>query len=88
MSKKRLIEEATEATRLAKHPGTNFTGKGLLPTTQEELEDWYMMYWPAGSGPIQQCRVICAALEEIAQLRGYTTDFVALKQRIIPGSCR
>lgn len=79
MSKRRHVEEATEALRLAVNPGTNFMGKGLLPSTQVELEDWYLKYWPAGSGPLQQCRVICAAFEEIARSRGYSTDFIKLR---------
>lgn len=51
----------------------------ILPTDQATLEEWYVQYYPAGSGPLQSMRVICAALEEIAAARGYDTDFVKLR---------
>lgn len=79
MGKRQQVNQAQEDLRLAINPGTNFMGKGLLPSTQVELEDWYLKYWPAGSGPLQQCRVICAAFEEIARARGYDTDFIQLR---------
>lgn len=50
-----------------------------LPTTQEELEDWYVKWFPRGSGPLNAMRIICQLLEEVSAARGYTTNFTVLR---------
>lgn len=66
------------------HATRNFPD--MLPATQEILESWYISYWPAGSGPLAMMRLVCAALEEIAELRGYDTNFVELRKTAFKGS--
>lgn len=42
-----------------------------LPNLEaEELFGLWKAYYPAGSGPLQACRVICGCLEHIASVRG------------------
>lgn len=50
----------------------------IVPQTQKELEELYVAYYPGGSGPLTQMAIICKLLEEIAALRGYEIDFLAL----------
>lgn len=50
----------------------------LLPADQASLEEMYISFYPKGSGPLGVMRYFCAALEEIAELRGYNIDFVKL----------
>ena len=50
-----------------------------LPKDQVELEDWYVKFWPRGSGELGMMRIICQMLEEIALARGYTTNFAVLR---------
>ena len=38
--------------------------------SEEILNDWYRMCKPKGPGPLGLCRMLCAALEEIAELKG------------------
>lgn len=53
----------------------------IMPATQAELEDWYNKFYPQGSGPLGVMRLLCAALEELAEHRGYDTNFIELRER-------
>ena len=53
----------------------------VMPATQADLEDWYNNFYPRGSGPLGVMRLLCAALEEIAELRGYDTNFIELREQ-------
>lgn len=57
----------------------------LLPVDQADLEKMYLDFYPKGSGPLGVMRYFCAALEELAEHRGYDTDFVALRKTHLPG---
>jgi hypothetical protein len=46
----------------------------LVTMTEEELVSLWRAWYPQGSGPIGAMRVICAAIEAVAKLRGFNID--------------
>jgi len=40
--------------------------------TEEQLQEYYLAYYPKGSGPLGAMKVICALLESIAIDKGFT----------------
>lgn len=37
---------------------------------EETLQDWYIRMRPVGSGPLGMMRIVCALIEEVAELKG------------------
>lgn len=46
-------------------------GKNVQTFPEEMIKDWYRKCNPKGSGPLGLCKMLCAALEEITELKGY-----------------
>lgn len=45
--------------------------KDTLDTSNESLKDWYEKCQPTGSGPTGIMRMLCALIEEIAEIKGF-----------------
>jgi len=71
-----------------KYKGEKYNWRGHfdgLPNgrfNEEILSDWYEKLQPRGSGPLAEMRMICALIEEVAELKGINLFAIAQKRVI------